>query len=183
MKKLLILTVFLLILLPSSKVFAFEEPIAGISPALTAYETYIDDIPDKGTETYIETYSLLFGVDSDLVRAVINGESDGNPKAYNRNRNGSHDRGLMQINSCNFKWLSEELGITDFYDPRQNIKAGCYMLGQLSRRYDNMHRVLMSYNMGERKAKKLFKSGTTSSKYSRKAMRKFNQLKGEMNYE
>lgn len=179
MKKLLILTVFLLILLPSSKVFAFEEPIAGISPALTAYETHIDSVPDEGTETYIETYSLLFGVDSDLVRAVISGESDGDANAYHRNRDGSHDRGLMQINSCNFEWLSEELGITDFYDPKQNIKAGCYMLGQLSKKYDNTHRILMCYNMGESRTRKLFKGGTTSSEYSRKVMRKFNQLKGE----
>ena len=66
------------------------------------------------------------GVDSDLIKAVMSGESDGVVKAYNKNNNGTFDSGLMQINSCNYEWLTEELGITDFYDPEQNIKCGVF---------------------------------------------------------
>lgn len=37
--------------------------------------------------------------DPDLAAAVAMAESSGNPRAYNRNSNGSVDRGLWQVNS------------------------------------------------------------------------------------
>jgi soluble lytic murein transglycosylase-like protein len=100
-------------------------------------------------------------------------ESEGNVRALNHNKNGSHDKGLMQINSCNFDWLRKELGITDFYDPRQNIQCGCYILGLLSQKYTNVHRALMSYNMGERRTRKLWNKGIRSSRYSRRVMENY----------
>lgn len=175
--KTLIFAFLLLAVMPSSKAYAFEEPIAGISPSLTAYDEYRENRNYECREAYIEDYSRLYGIDSDLVRAIIYGESDGQADATNYNRNGTHDRGLMQINSCNFDWLSEELGITDFYDERQNIMAGCYILGLLHDRYDDYHRILMAYNMGENRTRRLWNEGVRSTKYSRKVMRHFIQLR------
>ena len=94
MKKLLILTVFLLILMPSKEAQAFEESLAGINVSL-------DAVKDKPIEKAVAYYSAIYLVDSKLVLAVIDGESEGNPDALNRNKNGSTDHGLMQINSCN----------------------------------------------------------------------------------
>jgi soluble lytic murein transglycosylase-like protein len=170
---------FLLIValsIPSSLTYAFEEPVAGMPVSLEKMHSSTVDKSD--TDQAILIYSALYGVDSDLVKAVIGKESSGDPAAHNRNRNGTHDRGLMQINSCNFEWLSEELGITDFYEPRQNIRAGCYILGLLSKKYDNVHRVLMSYNMGESRTRQLWKQRIYSSRYSREVMSKYRELRG-----
>jgi soluble lytic murein transglycosylase-like protein len=150
--------------------YGCETPVAGISLVLSQAE-------ENPTELYIAYYTAIYGVDSNLVQAVIDVESKGNPQAHNINRNGSHDAGLMQINSCNHAWLSKELGITDFYDARQSIQCGCYMLGLLSKKYESVHRVLMSYNMGEHRTSQLWSEGIYSSQYSRKVVRKFNQIK------
>jgi soluble lytic murein transglycosylase-like protein len=159
----LLLLLIILFLLPPKEVQAFEEPVAGISPYLEIDSIDID----------ICYYSTIYRVDVRLTRAILRHESNGEVKALNYNKNGSHDKGLMQINSCNFDWLHEELGITDFYDPRQNIQCGCYILGLLSQKYTNVHRILMSYNMGETQTRKLWNRGIRSSRYSRKVMENY----------
>lgn len=170
MKKLLLLTVFLLILMPSKKVLAFEEPMAGMAVAL-------DAVKDKPIEKTVAYYSAVYGVEADLIMAVIGTESNGEINAYHENSNGSTDHGLMQINSCNHEWLSEELGITDFFDPEQNIHSGVYMLSLLTAKYDNYHRVLMAYNMGEKRTRELWRQGIRTSRYSRRVMEKYQKLK------
>ena len=57
------------------------------------------------TQAYIEYYAEENNVDPDLVTAIIDGESNGESRAYNTNDNGTHDKGLMQINSFNYEWL------------------------------------------------------------------------------
>lgn len=79
----------------------------------------------------------------------------------------SSDYGIMQINKINHKWLTEELEVTDFLDPEQNIRCGIYMLADLMKKYDDPHRILMAYNMGERGARDYVSRGNTSSSYSR----------------
>jgi hypothetical protein len=116
-----------------------------------------------------------YGVDYELALAVMVKESGGNPTALNtKNRNGTYDSGIMQINSTNHAWLSKELGIKDFNNPYDNMKAGVYMLSLFD--YDNPHKILMAYNMGEGTMKRLFKQGTTSSKYSRDVMEIYNRI-------
>jgi soluble lytic murein transglycosylase-like protein len=163
MKKLLLMIPLLLFLQPH-EAKACETPVVGIGVMTEAI---------NATDLYIAYYSAINSIDADLVQVLIGGESGGNPKALNLNDNGSHDRGLMQINSCNFDWLREELGITDFYDPRQNIQCGCYILGLLNKKYDNIHRVLMSYNMGESRTRELWQQGIYSSRYSREIVNRF----------
>lgn len=170
--KLVLFFVIILIFLPVNTATACEEPVTGMTVTL-------DAVKDKPFEKAVTYYSAIYHVDGDLVLAVIDGESEGDLNAYNRNKNGTHDSGLMQINSCNHEWLREELGITDFYDPEQNIHAGVYMLSLLTAKYDNYHRVLMSYNMGEGKTRELWQQGVYSSRYSRKIMSKYQKLKGE----
>ena len=168
--KIVLFFAFLLMLFPVNKVQAFEEPLAGITMTL-------DAVKDKPIEKAVAYYSAIYLVDSKLVLAVIDGESEGNPDALNRNKNGSTDHGLMQINSCNHEWLREELGITDFHNPTQNIQAGCYILSLLTAKYDNYHRVLMAYNMGEYRTRQLWRQGIRTSRYSRRVMEKYQKLK------
>lgn len=127
----------------------------------------------------VHMYSLCneYGVDYELALAVMVKESGGNPTALNtKNRNGTYDSGIMQINSTNHAWLSKELGIKDFNNPYDNMKAGVYMLSLFD--YDNPHKILMAYNMGEGTMQKLFNQGIMSSEYSRDVMTIYESLKG-----
>ena len=132
---------------------------------------------NKDIQKYLYNKCKEYNVPYDLAIAVIKTESNFNPSLIHKNSNGSRDYGLFQINTINHKWLSEELGITDFLNPYQNIDAGVYMLSQLLKKYDNEHIVLMSYNMGERATKNLVSRGIDSSRYSRKVIETKEELK------
>ena len=82
----------------------------------------------------------------------------------------AYEYGLMQINQKNHEWLSNAVGVTDFLDPYQNIQAGIYILGTLFEKYDDPHKVLMAYNMGESGASKLWDQGIYQSKYSQRVI-------------
>lgn len=132
------------------------------------------DIP-MAYKVHMYTLCNEYGVDYELALAVMVKESGGNPTALNtKNRNGTYDSGIMQINSTNHGWLSRELGIKDFNNPYDNMKAGVYMLSLFD--YDNPHKILMSYNMGKGTMKRLFKQGNTSSAYSRDVMEIYNRI-------
>ena len=168
--KLFILTAMLTLLMTSQA--HAETPVAGISVSLE--NTNLSPI-----QAYINHYSKQYGVDADLIAAIIGTESGGEIKAFNINNNGTHDKGLMQINSFNHKWLTEELGITDFYNPRQNIHCGVFMIADLMDRHTDLHTVLMAYNMGEKRTRELHRDGIYTSKYSRKIMKIYEELKEE----
>lgn len=132
---------------------------------------------NKDIQKYLYNKCKEYNVPYDLAIAVIKTESNFNPNLVHKNSNGSKDYGIFQINTINHKWLSEELGITDFLNPYQNIDAGVYMLSQLIQKYDDDHIVLMSYNMGERATKNLVNRGIYSSRYSRKVIETKEELK------
>lgn len=67
-------------------------------------------------ESYIRRYSAQYGVDADLVRAIIYAESKGDP--FTISRNGA--LGLMQI----MPETADFIGINNPLDPEENIKAG-----------------------------------------------------------
>lgn len=78
------------------------------------------------------------------------------------------DTGYMQINDCNLEEM-ERRGFTDMTDTAQNVGAGVSILHDYLEKYgdDEVHIVLMAYNMGERGAGRLWDKGIYSSEYSR----------------
>lgn len=172
--KILFMT-FVFTLLMTSQAHA-ETPVAGISVTLSSQSEF-PSLEEIKINNAIEEYSKEYEVDADLIKAIIFCESDGKITAKNHNKNGTTDYGLMQINSCNHEWLKKELGITDFYDIKQNIHCGVFMIADLMNRHDNLHTVLMAYNMGERRTKELHREGVYTSKYSRKVMGVYEKLK------
>lgn len=87
---------------------------------------------------------LYPNVESSLILAVIQKESQYNPKAY-----GSGATGLMQvIPSCHTSRI-ERLGVTDLYDIYSNILVGTDILSELIEKYKDVGLALMCYNMGE----------------------------------
>lgn len=90
----------------------------------------------------IERYAAKFNVDPTFVRAVIQVESDFNPKCV------SHKgaRGLMQL----MPGTAKRFGVKDAHDPEQNIRGGVQYLAYLTRLFnDDLPRVLAGYNAGE----------------------------------
>ena len=59
----------------------------------------------------------------------------------------TNDWGIAQINKCNHKWLSKELGITDFLDPRQSILCNIYLMSKNLKKY-SVESSLICYNAG-----------------------------------
>ena len=90
---------------------------------------------------YIHHYSKLYEVDPLLVRAIIEAESNFNPKAVSHNG----AKGLMQINPITAK----HLGLNDVFDIGENIEGGVRYLRYLLELYGwNLHMALASYNAG-----------------------------------
>jgi soluble lytic murein transglycosylase-like protein len=92
-------------------------------------------------DAFIEEASALYGVSSDLVRAVIQTESGFNPRAVS----GVGAKGLMQL----MPRTARALGIEDPFDPKQNIYGGVKYLSTLLEKYNgNVALALASYNAG-----------------------------------
>jgi len=92
---------------------------------------------------------------------------------------GTSDYGLMQINKCNHAELTKALGITDFTEPYQNIRAGLYILRRLFEKYDEPALVCMSYNMGEYGASTLWDKGVYETTYSKKVLAKADEYEAQ----
>jgi len=182
MNKILVLIILLVVFSQHGIADAHEKPVAGISKSLEAVsENYSDIRREIPLEPIYQIYTYYvcqkYNVDYDLVLAIIDCESAGNVRVLNHNKNGTNDSGLMQINSLNHEWLSRVLGVTDFCNPFQNIQCGVYMIADLMDRHSDLHKILMCYNMGEKRTKQLNRRGIYSSKYSRKILDKYKELK------
>ncbi|MGL4741545.1 MAG: lytic transglycosylase domain-containing protein [Sarcina sp.] len=91
--------------------------------------------------TAIERASKKYGVDKQLIRAIIKAESNFNPKVTSH----AGAQGVMQIMPFNFKML----GITNGYDIEQNINGGVKLLKQYLDKFGgNVEMALMAYNGG-----------------------------------
>lgn len=77
--------------------------------------------------------------------------------------------GLGAIYVAQLKEL-KSIGITDLYDPKQNIEAICYYLRyKLDYVGGNEHMALMCYNSGEAGAQRYFNRGIYQSAYSKRS--------------
>ena len=60
----------------------------------------------------------------------------------------SGDYGISQINSCNFTYLRDTLGVTDFLDPYESIKCEVYFMSKNLEKYQSEAKALTVYNRG-----------------------------------
>jgi soluble lytic murein transglycosylase-like protein len=96
---------------------------------------------DRNFESIIQEAAQRYRVDAGLIRAVIQAESGGNPSAVSR----AGARGLMQL----MPGTAADLGVTNPFDPAQNIMGGTSYLRSLLDRYrGDVKLALAAYNWG-----------------------------------
>jgi soluble lytic murein transglycosylase-like protein len=110
----------------------------GVSVSLDEFralrpERAYDDIINEAADTY--------ALDPELIRAVMRAESAFNPMVVSP----AGAQGLMQLMPA----LAEQMGVTDPFDPRQNIMGGAkYLRWLLDLNRGNIPLTLAGYNAG-----------------------------------
>jgi soluble lytic murein transglycosylase-like protein len=125
---------------------------------------------DRAYDDIIAEASAEYGVDPDLVRAVITAESRFDPDAQSH----AGAQGLMQLMPI----LSKELGIKDPFNPRENVFGGVKYLSKMLDRHDgNVTLALASYNAGPRNVDRY--KGVPPFKETRGYVKKINKMVAE----
>lgn len=141
------------------RLFVDDTEVRAAEPA------YYDIPLSKELQLYTYTRCVDYGIADhyELVLAMMWQESNFTPDTISK----TNDYGIMQINVCNHEWLMDVIGTTNFLDVSQNIDAGTYIISKLLIKYEDEHKALMSYNMGERGASLNWEAGIYTSNYSR----------------
>jgi hypothetical protein len=92
-----------------------------------------------------EDAGKTYGINPSLLKSIARIESNLNPKATNKNQNGSTDIGLMQINSFWIKPLGLDSGKL-ISDPCYNAMIGAKVLKQCIDRYGYTWEAVGCYN-------------------------------------
>lgn len=135
----------------------------------------LDSVPfEPELQEWIYTYSCDRGISPYLVYAVCWRES-----RYNIDITGDNgeSHGLMQIKVKYHTERLDRLGVSDLYDPKQNIMVGIdYLVELLNYREDTtLEWALMAYNGGPTYANEMQKNGKVSG-YALEVLSKLNEL-------
>lgn len=135
----------------------------------------LDSVPfEPELQEWIYTYSTEQNVSPYLVYAIVWKES-----RYNIDITGDNGQshGLMQIRVRYHQERMDRLGITDLYDPKQNIMVGIdYLLELLNWKEDTtLQWALMAYNGGPDYADQLQEAGEVSD-YALEVLAKLEEL-------
>jgi soluble lytic murein transglycosylase-like protein len=97
-----------------------------------------------------EEAARRYSVNPAMLVAIARTESGLNPQAINRNRDGSIDLGLMQINSRWFPLLRQYgIGEQQLRDPCTSIHVGAWILSQNMQRLGNSWDAVGAYNSSQ----------------------------------
>jgi soluble lytic murein transglycosylase-like protein len=128
----------------SADIVAVEEVTLPPEPvADTAAATVASDKSSQPMDLHSLTASAgaRHDLDADLIASVVHAESAGNPHAVSR----TGAKGLMQL----MPGTAHEVGVTDSFDPAQNVEGGtAYFNSLLLRYHDNLPLALAAYNAG-----------------------------------
>jgi soluble lytic murein transglycosylase-like protein len=112
------------------------KPLVGLVDVATAFH-----LAPSAFDHLIEEAAKKYDLHPALIRAVIAIESAFDPQAVSE----AGALGLMQLMPA----LAVELGVSDPFDPRENIMAGTRYLSELLAQHDgNVELALASYNAG-----------------------------------
>ena len=126
----------------------------AIATAIDNPEVYEKPLPNPvpvaqlEINSYVEKTAKRYGLDSKIIKALIEEESGWVASAEGDN---GQSVGLMQIQEHWHKERMKRLGVTSLYDPEQNITVGCDILSELLNKYGNYRDALSAYNSGNTK--------------------------------
>lgn len=129
-------------------------------------DTFLSDAAIEACEKYGEEY----GICPELLMAIAEAESSGNPNA----ENGSC-KGLMQVSEKWHKDRMHRLGVEDLFDESGNILVATDYLYELFKKYEDVGMVLMVYN-GDSNAKDYMQGTADLSKYATKILERSTRL-------
>lgn len=93
-------------------------------------------------EGLIDEVGRKYGVENELIKAVVRAESNFDPTAVSR----AGARGLMQL----MPETARMMGVEDIFDPGQNLDGGVKFLRHLLEKYEwQLPLALAAYNAGE----------------------------------
>lgn len=144
------------------KEYAFIPAILASIAALFLMYQIVDAEPKNDTMLSDAAYGYCieigreYNIAPELLMAIIETESSGNPKAYN---GGCY--GLMQISSLYHAGRMQKLGVDSIYDEYGNILTGADYLRELFEEYEDPHLVLQLYH-GESRAVETYEAGELS---------------------
>lgn len=127
---------------PCKNVEAGErELVAGFRPVMDSKQLSVDG--ESEITDLVRNLAPKYALDPKLVLAVIEAESNFNPKALSPKK----AQGLMQL----IPQTAERFGVTDPWDPEQNLHGGMAYLRWLLDHFDgDIKLALAGYNAGEK---------------------------------
>ena len=126
---------------------AAPQPAAGATPVAKPGKSGPGLAGKARYERMVEQVSRAYGLESALLHAVISVESSYNPKAVS-NKGAA---GLMQL----MPGTARRYGVTDAFDPAQNLGGGARYLRDLLAMFDSdVSLALAAFNAGENAVKK-----------------------------
>ncbi len=147
-----------------SLVYGFSNSGSVVGKTLALRLSSYSPIIDKAAAKY--------GIDKNLVYAVIAQESGGNPRA----ESWCGAKGLMQLMDA----TASDMGVQNSFDPAQNIEGGVKYLEQLMAQYKDEKLALVAYNAGPKNAAKYIATGwlpQETSNYVPRVMSFYEQFK------
>lgn len=113
---------------------------------------------------YVNMYADKYGIDRNLVYAVIKTESNFDPLA----ESDVGARGLMQLMEDAYEWVGSrmddkrDISYENMYDPEYNIQYGTYLLKLLYEEYGDEATTLAAYHSGRGNVNKWLKNSEYS---------------------
>lgn len=116
----------------------------------------------------------MFNIAPDLLYAIAQQESGLKPDAVGRNRDGSRDLGLMQINSTHLPRL-RQLGVTEpqlMGDACLSVVVGASILAEMMKRYGYSWEAVGAYNAGTAPSRRALRM-----RYAEQVWRRYQKLR------
>ena len=122
-------------------VVALLPPAKNVKPVIDVSAEFIAVPASEAYNDIVEEAAKEYDMDPNLIHAVMQAESAFHPYAVSR----AGAEGLMQL----MPELSDEMGVSNSFDPRENIMGGArYLKRLLDYHNGNIDLALASYNAG-----------------------------------